>query len=603
MAPPIPPEASKEIEFVKGLVARYFPVYDVRVTYDVVQFFCRVDETTLEERFESMREDMTKQGYIPMIVYDKGEHIVTVAKKPEMKYRSIYVNLVMLVITFIAMLIAGAFNWSSYAGLPSNKVFGAEGLTYGLLYFTLPLMTILAVHELSHFVFARRRHVAASMPFFIPSIPPLGTFGAFISLRDPIPNRKTLLEIGVAGPIAGLLMTIPFAMAGLYLTNLEAKPVPEDIGQSGVVGIVFPLIYRGIEQLVPATGAYLLHPMAFAAWVGFLVTALNLLPVGQLDGGHVARALLGAKAKYLTWATVAALVGIGIFYFGWLLFAMFILFLGTRHPPPLNDISKLDKKRMGVGIAAFAILIVAFVPIPMVEIAADHSFTMEPTDGTSTTIAAGQSHMFELVVNNTGNTRSNIVFSLDSGPANWYTQFKRSDQTDSNYSQTFTTALLVNHNATVDVLVHSDVATTVPKANVTVKAAAENSTFERFVTLSFNITAPELSYWVVNGYNITIARGAYGNATVQANNSGPDLNNVTFVETSTSPDIHVVLFQTWPDASASLEVNITSGGNVTFYANVYVLSFASPGQVSVPIEVRYSGTVIATFEIVVQITP
>ena len=89
MAPPIPPEASKEIEFVKGLVAKYFPVYDVRVTYDVVQFYCRVDDTTLEERFEGMREDMTKQGYIPMIVYEKGEHIVTVAKKPDARYRSI----------------------------------------------------------------------------------------------------------------------------------------------------------------------------------------------------------------------------------------------------------------------------------------------------------------------------------------------------------------------------------------------------------------------------------------------------------------------------------------------------------------------------------
>lgn len=599
MAPPIPPEASKEIEFVKGLVARYFPVYDVRVSYDVVQFFCRIDDATLEERFESMREEMAKQGYIPMISYDKGEHIVTVAKKPDAKYRSIYVNLAMLIITFVAMVIAGAINWASYANLPGDQIFGAEGLTFGLLYFTLPLMTILAVHELAHFAMARRRNVAASLPFFIPSIPPLGTFGAFISLRDPIPNRKTLLEIGVAGPIAGLLMTIPFALGGLYLTNLGAKPVPEDIGETGVVGIVFPLIFRGIEYLIPPAGDYLLHPMAFAAWVGFLVTALNLLPVGQLDGGHVARALLGARAKYLTWATIAALVGIGIFYFGWLLFALLILFLGARHPPPLNDISKLGAKRVVVGVIAFAILVVAFVPIPMVEIPADHSFTMETAGDTHATIAAGQSQLFQVVVNNTGNTRSQIQFSMSSGPANWFTQFKRSDQNDTNYSQTYTIDLRVNHNATVDVLIRSATTTTLPNASVVVKAAAANSTVEHNVSFSFNISAPALSYNILND-NLSIARATYGNITVVIVNDGPALDNLTF-SASASSDIHVTLFETWHNASSSLVMNISAGGHITFAVNVYVLSYASSGPQSIQIEVGYVDAVISSFVVTVQV--
>jgi len=125
------------------------------------------------------------------------------------------------------------------------------------------------------------------------------------------------------------------------------------------------MLYIWIQQLVPIEGDYLLHPTAFAAWVGFLVTALNLLPVGQLDGGHVARALLGAKTKYLSWVTAAILVALGFFYTGWLLFAFLILLLGARHPPPLNDITPLDTRRKVVGVLAFAILIVAFVPIPM----------------------------------------------------------------------------------------------------------------------------------------------------------------------------------------------------------------------------------------------
>ena len=601
MAPPIPPEASKEIEFVKSLVARYFPVYDVRVSYDVVQFFCRVDDATLEERFESMREDMTKQGYIPMIVYDKGEHIVTVAKKPNVRYRSIYVNLTMLIITFAAMTVAGAINWAGYAGLESNEIFGVEGLANGLLYFTLPLMAILAVHELAHFAMARRRHVAASMPFFIPSIPPLGTFGAFISLRDPIPNRKTLMEIGVAGPIAGLLMTLPFAIFGLYLTNTEARPTPEDLDPGGVVGIVFPLIYRGIELMIPATGSYLLHPMAFAAWVGFLVTALNLLPVGQLDGGHVARALLGAKAKYLTWATIAALVVLGIYYFGWLLFAFLILFLGARHPPPLNDISKLDAKRIVAGIAAFAILIVAFVPIPMVEIAVDHSFTMVSEGDTNATIAPGQSRVFQLVVNNTGNTLSDIDFSMASGPPNWVTQFKRSGQGDANYSPTYSIGLKVNKNATIDVLVQSVSSTSLSNATVEVKAAARNSTVENRITYRFNISVPALESWVKDN-NISLARGAYGNVTVQVNNTGPTPIEASFTATAGTTDVHVVLFQTWPDTATTLALTIPSENNVTFYVNVYVLSYAVPGQLTIPVEVRHADTLIATFAVLVQVT-
>ncbi len=598
MAPPVPPEASKEIERIKALVARYFPVYDVRVSYDVVQFFCRVEDATLEERFEEMREDMAKQGYIPMIVYDKGEHIITVAKKPSTRYRSIYVNLVMLVITFIAMLIAGAYYWVGYADLPSSQLFGADALGSGLLYFTLPLIAILAVHELAHFAVARRRHVAASLPFFIPSIPPLGTFGAFISLRDPIPNKKSLLDIGLAGPIAGFLMTIPIAILGIYLTNLEAKPVPTEI-PAGSVTVMLPIAYIFLGTLVPI-GNFLVHPMAFAGWVGFLVTGLNLLPVGQLDGGHVARALFGARTRYLTWATIAVMVGLGFFYFGWLIFALFILFIGARHPPPLNDISKLDRKRIAAGLLGFVILVVSFVPIPLTATPLDHSFTMEPLEGTNTTIAAGQAHLFQVVVNNTGNTLSDIQFSMVSGPPNWFTQFKRSSQNDSNYSQTYTIALKATENATIDILIHSATTTTVPTAEVKVKGVSLNSTIERNITFGFNISAPAISYSVVND-NISIARGAYGNVTVQVTNSGPALNNVTFVAPSGSPDIHVVLFEIWHNVSGSLTVNISEGGHTVFDVNVYVLSFATPGPMQVPIEVDYAGTLIATFYIHISI--
>ena len=394
MASETPPDASKEIELVKGLVARYFPVYDVKVNYDVVQFFCRIDETTLEDNFERLREEMSPHGYIPMITYDKGEHVIMVGRKPPAKYKSIYVNLAMLVITFLAMMFAGILDWGSYADVPENEMFSAENILTGILVFTLPLMAILGVHELGHFFMARRRKVAASLPFFIPSVPPLGTFGAFISLRDPIPNRKSLLEIGVAGPLAGLALAIPIGILGLILTNMEARPVPLDIGSEGLVRISFPMIYLWLEELVPLQGDYLLHPTAFAAWVGFLVTALNLLPAGQLDGGHIARALLGPNAKYASWAAIAALIALSFYYWSWLLFAILILFLGAKHPPPLNDITKLDTRRKMVGVFAFVVLIIAFVPIPMTPVLADCSFEMTSVDDTAVTIVPGQADRF-----------------------------------------------------------------------------------------------------------------------------------------------------------------------------------------------------------------
>lgn len=489
MAPPIPPEASKEIELVKSLVARHFPVYDVRVNYDVIQFFCSVDKSNLEESFDRLREEMSAQGYIPMITYDKGEHIVTVARKPVAAYRSIYVNLALLIATFLTMLFAGVLDWASYAD-EEDAIFTLNNLAAGLITFTLPLIAILSVHELAHYFAARRRKVAASLPFFIPAFPPLGTFGAFISLRDPIPNRKVLLEIGVAGPLAGMLVAIPLGVLGLSLTNSEAKLAPVNVSDNVVV-LWFPFIYDFLESLVPIQGDYVLHPTAFAAWVGFLVTALNLLPMGQLDGGHVARALLGRKAKYLSWATVAILIVLGLMYWGWLLFALLILMIGARHPPPLDDISKLDAKRIGVGVLAFAVLILAFAPIPMMQLEADHSFELVPQGSTNATITLGDWVTFSLLVNNTGNTLNEIHLSKSSSPFDWTVAFKRPAQDESNYSETFTVTLNSSETAVLDVIIMSSIAQPPSTENVSVVilGAALNSTQERTVTYNFTIEA------------------------------------------------------------------------------------------------------------------
>lgn len=601
MASETPPDATKEIELVKGLVARHFPVYDVKVDYDVVQFYCKIDDATLEENFERLREEMSPHGYIPMVTYDKGEHVIMVARKPAVKYKSVQVNLAMLAITFIAMMFAGIYNWSSYADVPSDEVYSAENILTGILVFTLPLMAILGVHELGHYFMARRRKVAASLPFFIPSFPPLGTFGAFISLRDPIPNRKSLLEIGVAGPLAGLALAIPIGILGLILTNMEARPVPVDVGSEGLVQISFPMIYLWLEQLVPIQGEYLLHPTAFAAWVGFLVTALNLLPAGQLDGGHIARALLGNQAKYASWAAIAVLIGLSFFYWSWLLFALLILFLGAKHPPPLNDITRLDTRRKLVGVFAFVVLIVAFVPIPMSAVVTDCSFELTPLDDENRTIVPGQQVVFEVLVQNTGNTNENISFEKVSSPTGWVVTFTESN---ASYSETYSLLLNVSQESVLTVVVESSSDSVLGNSSVTVGGNAESGTseFNARMTFNFTVMTPEIELWVSDDGQETAPDSSVVSHLV-VNNTGEGDVNLSFVSRDLPGLVAVLLYEDSADANSSgtLEATVPGEDSITVSVEVLVWSSAEPGEKTVFIDVFYLSVHVGTAEVTVVV--
>jgi len=221
-------------------------------------------------------------------------------------------------------------------------------------------------------VMARRRHLDASLPYFMPVPPPfiLGTLGAFVSIREPFPDKKALFDVGAAGPLAGFAASIPIALAGLYL-SVHAPVVPVTYCGVTVLGTSYgslligtPLFWYIFSLFLPA-GLVNLHPLALASWVGLLVTAINLLPAGQLDGGHIFRALFGERARFVSYAAVFLLFALGLFYVGWIFFGILILFLGLRHPPPLNDISPLGTRRYLVGALVVAILLTGFVVIPL----------------------------------------------------------------------------------------------------------------------------------------------------------------------------------------------------------------------------------------------
>lgn len=605
MQPPTPPDATKEIEMVKSLVARHFPVYDVKVSYEVVQFFCRVDETTLEDHFDEMRQEMSSRGYIPMMTYEGGEHVVVVARKPHAKHRSVYVNLALFIATFATVTWVGLGYWGAYVDVPSDGYYSLDNILGGVLSFTLPLMAILGAHELSHYFAARRRNVAASLPFFIPIPFIFGTWGAFISLREPVPNKKTMIEIGAAGPIGGLLMTIPLALIGLMLTESGAKLVPDDAGTGGLMTLQFPLLYLWINEFVPSTGDYLLHPTAFAAWVGFFLTAINLIPAGQLDGGHISRALFGRYSKYVSYAAIIALIGLGVvFWWTWVFFALLVILLGVTHPPPLNDITKLCSKRKMLGLLMFAILALTFAPVPIQAILPDYDFDAGAVEDVNQTILPGESKYLMILIENLGNVQNNITVEDADPLAGWLVAFGQSGAPQTNYSEKYSITVDPGENVTVSMRVVASVEA-VPGENYTisVQARSEEGDLTRTVEYTFVIGTPTFSF-VVADDRLVIPVGTTNMTVIEVANSASveGVVNLTIVEfpTHSSP----VLFEDDPDElglDRTLDLTVPAGGTNTFGVKVYTLSLIETGEYTIEIEARYLGALIGTIIMAVEV--
>jgi membrane-associated protease RseP (regulator of RpoE activity) len=356
-----------ETENIKKVVEKWFRVYDFRVAEGFSVFYCHINEETVENYFDELVLEMKKIGCAPMLRKERGEDAIYVVRKPRIKYRGVWINLLLLIATVFTTILAGEAMCIPYFG---GRFLSIRTIFYSFLFFSLPLMTVLGVHEMGHYFAAKRHNVKVSLPYFIPL--PLfitGTMGAFISMREPIPNKKVLLDIGAAGPICGFLIAVPVTIIGLFLTNVYATPAPET-GEMILLGS--PLIYSGLALLVdlfiPFKENILMHPTAFAGWVGIFVTSINLLPAGQLDGGHIFRALFGGKSRYVSYAAVAFMLCLGFLYPGWFVFAFLILLLGMRHPPALNEVTKLDMKRKILGVFTILLLVVCFVPIPMMMV-------------------------------------------------------------------------------------------------------------------------------------------------------------------------------------------------------------------------------------------
>ncbi len=356
-----------------------------RAPDEVIAFYGRLIGD-VEAAFAQMLERFARLGYTAMLSEAEGrQQVLAVKGLIEQRPTRRWVNVLLFAATVVTTMLIGM----SPEVDPTNPRWYLSGLP-----FAASLMAILLAHELAHYFVGRRYGSPVSLPYFIPiPLPPLGTMGAVIFQRAPWRDRKALFDIGIAGPLAGLLVAVPLLIVGLLFTQVGRPSEFIDIQEMDQVTqegnslaylaakyLVFGRVLPGAEgedvwlSLPDSPGG----PVAFAAWAGLLVTALNLLPIGQLDGGHVAYALLGRRAWTLSYVAIGLLAALGasLLMVGnmaggtWLLWAFLGLVFGPRHPPPLNDVTPPGRGRRLVGILLLVIFILIFVPVPLVAVPA-----------------------------------------------------------------------------------------------------------------------------------------------------------------------------------------------------------------------------------------
>ncbi len=276
-------------------------------------------------------------------------------EQPKNKKRPV-INILLFVITFFSTTFAGA----------SENASMVDAFISGLPY-SVTLIAILLFHEFGHYCAARKFGVDATLPYFIPFPSIIGTMGAVIKTRSPIPNRRALFYIGAMGPLPGFILSLAAVIGGIYLSDIKPLPVVKGDMMMPVFGdsLLFAFIVRFIHGSIPAGHDIYLSPYAWAGWIGFLITSLNLMPIGQLDGSHILYALIGRKQKIIGWITLVGLCVLSFVWQGWILWIVLtLLFLMVAHPdiPAETPLTLVEKV---IGWLCMIILIVTFVPVPV----------------------------------------------------------------------------------------------------------------------------------------------------------------------------------------------------------------------------------------------
>ena len=350
--------------------------------------------------YDQLAEGLKPYQITPLFREEGGQHVVVLMDGVfDPKPSNPWINLILFLFTLLSVIFAGAMY--SYNGpLPDGGALAQimvllrnldSGLPFGL-----SILAILLAHEFGHYLMARYHKADVTLPYFIPlPVSPFGTMGAFIQLKSPPKNRRTLHDIGVAGPLAGLVVAIPILFIGLMHSPVDVISQPVGAGTgfilegNSILYLAAKYIVHG--ELLPAPASYgnlspflywlrffftgypapfgakdvLMDPLAWAGWAGLLVTALNLIPAGQLDGGHALYVLVGRNARRVLPFILGSLALLGLAWQGWWLWVALIFLLGRRHAEPLDQITKLDPKRKAIAILVLVIFVLVFIPIPL----------------------------------------------------------------------------------------------------------------------------------------------------------------------------------------------------------------------------------------------
>ena len=384
------------------LVKQVFRIEDVTWGTEKQNYLVRYSGEILidsQEAYEKLSKNLKSYGVTPLFRVEDGSEIIVLLKGiVEPKPSNPWINVILFILTGISVIVAGTiFYYQGPLTTDLNQLLPHLLPTlYRGMAFAASLLAILLAHEFGHYLAARYHGSAVTLPYFIPfPFSPFGTMGAFIQLKEPPKNKRILLDIGIAGPLAGLAIAIPLLFLGLYLSQIDKLPLfllqgqsiqlegnsllylimkfiifgewlPAPANFAGLQPIIYWLRYFFTGQPAPYGAVdVLLHPVAWAGWAGLLITALNLIPAGQLDGGHILYALFGKKSRVVLPFILIALIILGTVWSGWWLWAFLIFLLGRAHAEPLDQITPLDSRRKALAVFGLVVFVLVFTPIPL----------------------------------------------------------------------------------------------------------------------------------------------------------------------------------------------------------------------------------------------
>lgn len=395
-------EAVQERDPITPIVTRYFEIQQITPGGGRYPFFVRyVGHLTMdsEKAHAALTKDLRPLNYTPIFLEDKGEQIVQiVAALPKPRPSNPWINLIFFALTLASVLLAGTLY--SYDGPTPESLTDYLNLLLNNLDvgapFAASMLGILLAHEFGHYLVARYHKTAVTLPYFLPfPLSPFGTLGAFIQLKEPPRNKRVLFDIGIAGPLAGLAVALPILLIGLaqspvqqlpsflragegyslegnsilyllakYLVHGQWLPTPASYGDLSPLAHWVSFFFTG--RPFPLGGMdVLLNSVAWAGWAGLLVTALNLIPAGQLDGGHILYALFGKWTRLVRPFVLGGLAILGFFWTGWWIWVFLILLMGGTHAQPLDQITKLNPERKVLAVFGLLLFVLLFTPIPL----------------------------------------------------------------------------------------------------------------------------------------------------------------------------------------------------------------------------------------------